>query len=100
VKCPSSDKLQYQFQTEANPYWTSLWVRNGRLPIRTVEVKSANHPAFVALKRGTDGTLTDDSGFGDGAFTLKVTALDGQVITDTYDRFTAGAVLTSAAQFE
>ena len=100
VKCPSSDKLQYQFQTEANPYWTSLWVRNGRLPIRSVEVKSANHADFVPLVRGTDGTLTDEAGFGDGPFTLRVTAYDVQVLTDTFERFTAGAVLTSAGQFD
>jgi hypothetical protein len=101
VKCPvTSDKLQYQFQTEANPYWTSLWVRNGRLPIRSVEVKSANHAQFAPLKRGGDGTLTDDAGFGEGSFTLRVTAFDGQVITDTFDKFIPGGVLTSSSQFE
>lgn len=101
VKCPaSSDKIQYQFQTEANTYWTSLWVRNGRLPIKTVEVKSANHSQYVALKRGTDGTLTDDAGFGDGPFTLRVTAHDGQVITDTIDKIVPGGVIASSHQFE
>ncbi len=105
VKCPaaadrSDDRLRYQFQTEANPYWTSLWVRGGRLPIRTVEVKSENHPRFVKLVRGGDGTLTDEAGFGEGSFTLRVTAYDGQVVTDTFDRFVPGGVLTSSAQFD
>ena len=101
VKCPATgEKIRYQFQTEANPYWTSLWVRSARLPIRSVEVKSANHPSFVALKRGTDGTLIDEAGFGEGPFSLKVTAFDGQVVTDTFDGFTPGAVLTSKGQFE
>ncbi len=101
VKCPAtSEKVRYQFQKDANPYWTSLWVRSGRLPIRTVEVKSANHPQFVSLRRGDDGTLTDDAGFGEGPFTLRVTAYDGQVITDTFEAFSPGAVLTSKSQFE
>lgn len=101
VKCPpTTEKIRYQFQTEANPYWTSLWVRNSRLPIRKVEVKSANHADFVPLRRGGDGTLTDDAGFGEGPFTLQVTAEGGQVITDTFDGFTAGAVLTSKSQFD
>lgn len=101
VKCPATDDtLHYQFQTEANPYWTSLWVRNGRLPIRKVEVKSTNHPQFFALRRGPDGTLNDDSGFGEGPFTLRVTAHDGQVIVDSYEAFTPGGVLISSHQFD
>ncbi|HVH41684.1 MAG TPA: hypothetical protein VM925_05055 [Labilithrix sp.] len=101
VKCPaSSDKIQYQFQTEANPDWTSLWVRSARLPLRSVEVTSARHGEFVRLERGTDGTLTDSAGFGSGPFTLRVTAADGQTITDAFDGFVPGGVLTSSHQFD
>lgn len=100
VKCPSTGKVQYQFQTEANPYWTSLWVRNARLPLKSVEVKGVNHSAFVPLKRGGDGTLTDASGFGDGSFTLRVTAIDGQVITDTLPKIVPGGLVASSGQFE
>jgi expansin len=100
VKCAHGGKVQYQFQTEANPYWTSLWVRNARMAVKSVDVKSANHASFVPLSRGTDGTLTDASGFGEGSFTLRVTATDGQVITDTLPRISPGSVIDSSAQFE
>ncbi len=100
VKCPHNGKVQYQFQTEANPYWTSLWVRNGRLPIRTVEVKSAKNVGFIALQRGGDGALTYASGFGDGPFTLRVTAIDGQIVTDSVSKITPGGVVASSGQFE
>jgi hypothetical protein len=100
VKCPHGGKVQYQLQTEANPYWTSLWVRNSRMPITKVEVKSANHPAFVPLVRGDDGTLTDAAGFGDGSFTLRVTASDGRTISDTFPKIAAGTVLDSSGQFD
>jgi expansin len=100
AKCPSTGKIQYQFQTEANPYWTSLWVRNARVPIKTVEVKSANHPAFAPLTRGTDGTLTDASGFGEGAFTLRVTATSGQIVTDEIPKLSPGSVVPSSGQFD
>lgn len=100
VKCPHGGKIQYQFQTEANPYWTSLWVRNSRLPIKSVEVKSANHPSFTALKRGGDGTLTDAAGFGDGEFTLRVTAIDGRTVVDTLPKITPGGVITASGQFD
>jgi expansin len=100
VKCPHGGKVQYQFQTEANPYWTSLWVRNARVPLARVEVTKAASATPVALARGGDGTLTDAAGFGDGAFTLRLTAVDGQVITDAFAKFSPGAVVPSGSQFE
>jgi expansin (peptidoglycan-binding protein) len=98
--CPDTGKIEYQFQTQANPYWTSLWVRNGRLPITKLEVKSANHGDWFALTRGSDGTLTDGGGFGSGAFTLRVTGIDGQQLTDNYPGFNAGDLLTSSSQLQ
>jgi expansin (peptidoglycan-binding protein) len=100
VECGAGGTLEYQFQTEANPDWTSLWVRNSRLPLTAVEVKSANHADFAPLMRGTDGTLTDQAGFGGGPFTLRITAEGGQVITDTLPTITPGAVIASTRQFE
>ncbi len=43
--------------------------------------------------RGTDGTLTDGGGFGAGAFTIRVTGVDGRVVTDTFPSFKGGDVL-------
>jgi expansin (peptidoglycan-binding protein) len=100
TECPATGKLMYQFQTEANPYWTSLWVRNARLPIARVEVKSATHPDFTTLTRGTDGTLTDAAGFGDGPFTLRVTAQGGQSVTDALPKIVPGGVIASSGQFD
>jgi expansin (peptidoglycan-binding protein) len=99
VKCPHGGKVQYQFQTEANPYWTSLWVRNARVPIAMVEVTKASG-ATATLVRGGDGTLTDATGFGDGPFTLRVTAVDGQVISDAIPKIVPGSVVPSSGQFE
>lgn len=99
AKCPDTGTLRYEFQTEANPWWTSFWVRNQRVPITKVEVKSTKHASFFTLRREMDGTLNDDGGFGEGAFTLRLTAVDGQTITDTFPSFTAGKILDSAQQF-
>lgn len=101
TKCPDNGKnIFYQFQTEANPWWTSLWVRNIRLPLLKVEVKSTKHTDWFQLVRGNDGTYTDKNGFGAGAFTLRITAIDGQVIEDSYSSFSKGDLLTSSQQFE
>jgi len=100
ARCPEAGPLQYEFQTEANPFWTSLWVRNPRVPLVKAEVKSASDKDFIALARASDGTLTDASGFGDGAFSLRFTAMDGQVVTDELPGFKAGTLVKSAKQFE
>jgi expansin len=100
AKCPESGNLRYEWQTEANVWWTSLWVRNPRVPLSKVEVKSSNHPNFVELRRAGDGTLNDDSGFGEGRFTLRLTAVDGQVISDSFDSFESGSIVESEQQFE
>lgn len=100
TRCPEAGPLEYEFQTEANPFWTSLWVRNPRVPLVKAEVKSASDKGFVALARGGDGTLTDASGFGEGAFTLRLTSMDDQVIVDDLPGFTAGSLVASTKQFE
>jgi len=100
AKCPAdTGMLLYEFQTGANEWWTSLWVRNALVPVSKVEVQSTNHKTFVTMARGTDGTLTDASGFGAGSFTLRITAMDGQVIADTQPSFSPGQIIVSARQF-
>ena len=78
-------------------------MRNARVPLTKVEVQSPNHAAYVALARGSDGTLTDASGFGNGSFTIRLTGVDGQQITDTFAwpaAGIAGQTLTGQGNFQ
>ncbi|HET9955313.1 MAG TPA: hypothetical protein VFQ61_12450 [Polyangiaceae bacterium] len=97
--CPGSAKLQYEFQTGANVWWTSFWVRNGKVPIEKVEVQSANNQEFLTLRRELDGTLNADSGFGEGTFTLRLTGAGGRVLTDSFPKFEPGQLISSEKQF-
>jgi expansin (peptidoglycan-binding protein) len=102
ARCPDSGPITYEFQTGSSEYWTSLWVRNARVPLQKVEVQSANHAAFTELTRGGDGTLTDSAGFGKGGFTIRSTGVDGSVVTETFDwpaAGVAGAFLTGTKNF-
>lgn len=100
AQCPDTTPLHYQFQTEAHTDWTSFWVRNPRVPVTKVEVQSAKHAGFAALRRETDGTINDDGGFGPGAFTLKLTGMDGQVVTESFPGFSPGQLLKATQQFK
>lgn len=100
--CPDTGKVMYEIKSGSSEWWTSLWVRNARLPLSKVEVKSANHGSFITLARETDGALTDASGFGKGQFTVRLTALDGSTYEDTFPWPTgeiAGMLLTGHGNF-
>jgi expansin (peptidoglycan-binding protein) len=103
AKCPDTGPMMYEFQTGSNPWWTSLWVRNARVPLTKIEVKSPNHAAWTELTRGSDGTLTDSSGFGMGSFSIRSTGIDGQQVVDTFawpSAGIAGAFLTGQGNFQ
>jgi expansin (peptidoglycan-binding protein) len=103
AKCPDTGPMMYEFQTGSNQWWTSLWVRNARVPLAKVEVQSANHASYVELTRGGDGTLTDGGGFGQGSFSIRSTGMDGQVVVDTFPwpgNGIAGAFLTGSGNFQ
>jgi len=63
-------------------------------------VKSSNHSQYFELQRGSDGTLTDHGGFGAGPFTLRTTAIDGQVVEDSFQSFPTGELIKSNNQFK
>lgn len=99
AKCPDTGKMFYEFQTGASEWWTSFWLRNARSPIAKVEVQSPNHADWAPLERSGDGTLNDAKGFGKGAFSLRITTLDGKTMIDKFDwpaAGLAGQTLTSA----
>ncbi|HEX6766734.1 MAG TPA: expansin EXLX1 family cellulose-binding protein [Polyangiaceae bacterium] len=100
AKCPDTGTLRYEFKMGSNPYWTALWVRNPRVPITNVEVQSEKHASFTALAREGDGTVVDAGGFGNGEFTLRVTGMDGQSVTETLPSFAENQLVTGSAQFE
>lgn len=102
AECPPTGPVMYEFQTGSNEWWTSLWVRNARVPLAKVEVESQNHTTWVELQRNSDGTLLDGSGFGAGKFSIRSTGIDGQQIVDTFDWPSggiAGAFLAGKGNF-
>lgn len=95
VACDNAEPLYLQFQTGANVWWTSLWVRNPTVAIERVEVINERFPDGRTLERGTDGTFTESSGFGEGPFTLRVTGVTGASIDIPLDGFEPGALVAA-----
>ena len=81
AKCPDTGGLIFEWKALASEWWSGFWVRNARVPLAKVEVKGAKDGASYQLQtRQSDGSLTDDNGFGNGAFTIRLTGVDGQVV--------------------
>jgi expansin (peptidoglycan-binding protein) len=103
AKCPDTGEILYEFKAGAHEFWTALWVRNARVPIERVEVRSAARSSFGALPREGDGSIyAHEPGFGVGSFTLRITAVDGQQLTDTFSWPAAGIggqILTGQGNF-
>lgn len=90
TKCPDTGNIMYEFKPGTHEWWSAFWVRNARLPIKSVEVKGAGHD-FGGTTLDGDGSRVDAAGgFGKGAFTIRVTSVDGQVITDSFEWPAAG----------
>lgn len=102
AKCPESGPVLYEFKSASSEWWTSLWVRNPRVPVQRVEVKSQNHD-YLALELASDGSRTDHGGFGRGEFTIRVTGMDGQQLVHTFawpNAGVGGALLRAPGNFE
>ena len=93
AKCPQAGPVRYQFQAGSHQDWTSFWVRDARLPLTKVEVRSSKNPSWQALRREADGTFNDDDGIGLGAFSVRLTAVDGQQHVDEFPSYERGAQL-------
>lgn len=102
AKCPDTGKLMYEFKSGAHEDWTAFWVRNARIPIESVEIMGVHH-GYAAATRESDGSLVDARGVGKGSFSIRVTAVDGQTIVDTFSwpsAGIAGQLLSGAGNFD
>ncbi len=52
AKCPEHGRRLLRVSTGSSEYWTSFWVRNARVPLRSVEVKSVG---AMITRRSTAG---------------------------------------------
>ncbi|WP_186001861.1 MULTISPECIES: expansin EXLX1 family cellulose-binding protein [Corallococcus] len=97
VSCDVSGPVQYHFKDGSNPYWTAIQVRNHRLPIQKLEWKREGD--WRALKRESYNYFVTTDGVGEGRFQLRVTASDGQQLTDSLEKVLDNKTVDGAEQF-
>jgi expansin len=97
VACDVGGSLAYRFKEGSSQYWTALQVRNHRLPIRSLELRSGS--GWVDLPRESYNYFVAAQGVGTGAFTVRVTSSDGQQLEDALQGVRDGQVVSGAVQF-
>ncbi len=99
VACDVSGNLAYRFKEGSSAYWTALQVRNHRVAVRQLEYRSGSG-AWVSIPREPYNYFVVSSGVGAGAFSLRVTAVDGQQLEDALPGVRDGQVVSGAGQFK
>jgi expansin (peptidoglycan-binding protein) len=97
VPCNVQGNVAYRFKEGSNAYWTAIQVRNHRLPIAKLEWMKGG--AWVELPRQDYNYFVDANGTGSAGFAVRVTAIDGQTLTDMLPAVSPGLVVTGAGQF-
>jgi len=99
VSCNVTGPVEYRYKDGTNPWWTAVQVLNHALPIASLEW-SADGSAFHPATRQDYNYFLDASGFGDNPISVRISAVDGQTLTDALPRPQELLVTPGEAQFE
>lgn len=95
--CAVQGPIAIRFKEGSSQWWLALQVRNSRLPIRKIEMQT---PAgFTALEQQEYNYAINSNNPGSGPYTLRITAVDGQQLTETGITFQEGGVVQGTQQF-
>jgi hypothetical protein len=104
VTCPTTQPIYYTFDGRewSNTWYFRVWIRNARVPVAKVEYQLAGK-SWGTMNGQDDGAWEIDSKDFSAGFSLRVTAIDGQVIQDAVPgigTFDPNAGIASASNFQ
>lgn len=104
VTCPTTEPIQYTFDGRQwdNTWFFRVWVRNSRVPVEKLEYRVGSGDWSTAEWQ-SDGAWQAASQDFAGGFALRVTAIDGQTLSDELpglDTFDPDRGITSQSNFE
>lgn len=99
VSCDVDGPVRYRYKDGTNQWWTAVQVQNHKLPIVSLEW-SSDGQSYHPTQRQDYNYFLDDAGFGDNPVTVRITAIDGQVLTDDLPSPEELLVVDGQAQFD
>jgi len=97
VACNVTGNISYWLKDGSSQWWTAIQVRNSRLPVAKLEWLQGSF--WTAVDRADYNYFVAGSGVGPGSYRVRITAVDGQTITDTLPPVQASTAVPSSAQF-
>jgi expansin (peptidoglycan-binding protein) len=99
VTCKGSGPMTYRLKEGTSQYWTAIRIGNHNLPIAKVEYKKGNQ--YKEITRSEYNYFVEPDGVGESpnGLTLRITAIDGQVLDDVVPRLEAGTTFEGSVQF-
>lgn len=104
VECDVSGPVKYRYKDGSSRYWTAIQVLNHKRPIQKLEYKDGSQ--WQEIERLPYNYFVAERGVGvqPGGLALRITAADGQILTDTLPAFGDEPLATNVhdghAQFE
>lgn len=98
VSCQVEGPVAYHFESGSSQWWTSLQVRNHRLPVTKLEYLKDG--AWVSIERARHNYFVVPKGLGTGPFQVRVTAWDGQTLEDTLPGVLPDQTVRGKSQFK
>ena len=98
VPCAVTGTLELLIKKSSSACWTAIQVRNHRLPVKSVSLKKGD--AWIEMTRSNDNYFVAEKGAFAGAFTIRITANDGQTVEQTLDKWKDGQTYPAAGQFK
>nr|WP_232380117.1 expansin EXLX1 family cellulose-binding protein [Polyangium fumosum] len=98
VPCAVQGNLELRFKKTSSIHWTSIQVRNHRVPVKSVAFKKGD--AWVEMTRSDDNYFTAAKGVGSQSVTLRITGADGQTVEETVAKWKDGETYKGTAQFK
>jgi expansin len=82
VKCTITGGLTYTWKSDSSQYWAELLIGNYPYEITKVEYDQGGG-SFAPLARTAYGYYQASGGMGPGPYTIRITDINGSVVTDT-----------------
>lgn len=98
TSCPVSGPIALKWKDGTNQWWAAIQARNHRVPVDRIEARPSAGGAFRALER-QDYNYFIGTNLGPGPFDVRVTASDGQQLTETNVRLGDNLVVPGTQQF-
>lgn len=99
VPCAVTGNLAFLIKKTSSQYWTAIQVRNHRVALKSAAIKRSDSSDWQEMTRSNDNYFVAAKGVGTGSFALRVTAVDGQTIEQTFREWKDGTTVEGKDQF-